>query len=272
MTGILNAFWFLMNVNFLTWFKIKAAVIEEPMVDTAKYLVSSKRRTWLLGAGRTTNYPVVKFEGNFTIEIEELMQDRFKDEPCFLIGTREELMAKLPFLSNQHFDNCKTMDYYRVTKIKSFVDNYLTAMPNAQHAFRHWLQTQVKEGKIIEIDGFRFKDVEVITPRSETTGEWAGHHKHLSIGSHDKNVLAKNCEVSDFLYRYYDSYQKAVKLKLVPNLKDNINEFSKELMRKILLDSMGIRQEQIFIPVMELIRNDDQSVAKLYQSKVVDKL
>jgi len=217
---------------------------EKPMVDTRRYFASSKRRMGLNGYGNYTDLPIMIMSERANIEIEELVKDRYKTEPFTMMGTRDEIMAFAKNINNKAFDEAKDFDYYRKLKITQFVDKFIESTPVMQHVFRHWLQTQVLNGTITSIDGYILADI-----------------KGESYPGIPAKLIAKNCDVSDFLYKYYDSYQLAYKLKLTKEYYYSVEHFAKMLMTNIMQHQMGLSEvnhvSELFFEINGLIRNHD---------------
>ncbi len=217
---------------------------ETPIVDTRRYFASSRRRLGMRGYGRYTDMPIMIMNELYNIEVEDLVKDRLRPEPFFIMGSREEIMEYIKNVSNADFDQAKDFDYYREVKVNQYVDDFIRITPNVQHVFRHWLQTQVNNGVIWGIDGYIFKDI----PTTNMPG----------IASFTK----KNCEVSDFLYKYYDSFQLAHRLKLIEDdYHYNVESFAKELMGNIMKFQMGTSSvdsvDKLFVNINTMLRDHD---------------
>lgn len=200
---------------------------ELPKEDNQRYFVSSKRRLGIHGYGRYTRYPVALMTSMYSIEIEELMGDRFKVEPLFVMGTRSDLMKFVKGLSNKDFDNAKTMEYFRELKIESFIKDFVSSMSSAQHVFRHLLGLAVSNGTIKEFDGYVF----------------SGHNK--------------NCELGDFLYKYYDSFITGYQAGFCERY-NNVEMLARDLVIALMKQTMGLTRELKWVKINTLLRDSNR--------------
>lgn len=197
--------------------------------DYNRYLVTYKFKFTILGKVKFTKFKPILMNDTFTTDIEELLADRVKSgELAFHIDTRNILMENMPTLTNKDFDNHETLCDVRRMKVEAFISEMLSSSTNIIHIFKHWLRDQIDNGKITDIDGYVFVTTDTLT---------------------------KNCESGDFIYKYYDSWQKAANCDLVPFM-DSSRSLAKMLMGKIMSDMWGVKHETIFIPVNALMRDD----------------
>ncbi len=197
--------------------------------DYNRYLVTYKFKFTILGKVKFTKFKPILMNDTFTTDIEELLADRVKSgELAFHIDTRNILMENMPTLTNKDFDNHETLCDVRRMKVEAFISEMLSSSTNIIHIFKHWLRDQIDNGKITDIDGYVFVTTDTLT---------------------------KNCESGDFIYKYYDSWQKAASCDLVPFM-DSSRSLAKMLMGKIMCDMWGVKHETIFIPVNALMRDD----------------
>ena len=216
---------------------------DTPTPDRKHYFVSATRRMGIHGRGLYTSNAVIRMEEVYSIEIEELMRDRHKSEPFYVMGTRAELMTQVKGLTNGDFDNAGTMGHYRIVKLSQLADSTVAAMDYPQTAFRHWLQTQVDLGLITDIDGYVFKQRHPEAP-------------------------PKNCEVGDFLYKYYDSFEAARLLDLHKSYY-GVDALAKYLLGEILKVSFGVIPAFDFETINGTIRDRNITVASNTHSVVL---
>lgn len=240
---LLGYVWIFLNTPIGTiWRKTKLLFTSRKITipnDTRRYFATSRRRMGIHGWGRYTEQPIVVLDGLYNIEVEDLLAERIRKEPFAVMGNRSDIMGYIKGLSNKDFDDAKDMEYYRVAKITSFVDSFIQNTTDCKHVFRQWLTTQVMNGTITHIDGYVFRDLNEAT---------------VSAMGEGSELLQKNCEVQDFLYKYFDSYCIAARSKLVTGY-ESADALAKDLMRKILKNNMGLPQPVIFEPINGLIRH-----------------
>lgn len=189
--------------------------------DSKRYLATAKFSVGLYGFGRYTDEPIVELTELYNIEVQDLLQERLKREPYLIMGSRQEVMDYVKGVSDKDFDTAKTMEFFRVQRIEKYVDAFVNSYANSQHVFRHWLQTQVNNGIISVIDGYVFKEPE---------------HNPFT----NSTLFKKNCEVGDFLYKYFESFRSAARLKIIDGEYYSVEMFSRQLMAKILKYEMGV--------------------------------
>ena len=240
---LLGHVWLFLNTPLgIVGRRIKALFVNKAVKiphDARRYFATSRRCMGLHGWGRYTEQPIVVLDGLYNIEVEDLLADRIRKEPYAIMGSRAEIMGYIKGLSNKSFDEAKDTEYYRVAKINDFVDSFIRTTVDCKHVFRQWLTTQVQAGKITNIDGYIFRDL---------------NEASIALAGHGNELLQKNCDVQDFLYKYFDSYCIAARSKLVTGY-ESADELARDLMSKILKDGMGLPQPVIFEPVNGLIRH-----------------
>lgn len=212
-------------------------ILKEPKVlievsadaDYNRYMVSYREKLTVFGKVKVTKFKPILMNDAFTTDIEELLADRVTAKECaFYIDTRNLLMETMPSLTNSDFDKHITLHDIRRDKVELFIKEMLSSSSNIIHIFKHWLRDQIDNGRITDIDGYVFVNTD---------------------------SLVKNCEPGDFIYKYFDSWQKAASVDLVEPL-SSTRALAKMLMTKIMSDMWGVKHDNIFTPVNTLMRDD----------------
>ncbi len=240
-------------MQITNWFAKEAEVAIE---DDKQYLITVKSRIGIHGWGYYTSNKVLIFETGYNREIENLLRTRRKKEPVPIMGTRDELMRTVKGLTNDMFNSACTMDYFRAEAIRSDIDKYVDGLETAEHHFRNWLQTQVNNGSITEIDGFRFVDKRTIAILPVTIGAAS----RGETGEEVIELLPKNCEVGDFIYRYLHSLRLGAKVKLCEDIY-TVDDLSRRLYKKVMYFTNSIEPDVKFLEINKLIMEQSEDHA-----------
>lgn len=217
------------------WWNSKAEIARR---DNKRYFVSSRKRWGVFGYGRYTDFQPIVMVDEYNVEIEELQQHRIHKEPLFFIGSRSAIMEYVKGMSNSSFDNAISMDEYRAARLTAHIDTLLSNIHNAQSLFRHWLATQVSRGIITCIDGY------VLTGPD------------------------KNCEVGNFIYKYFDSFETAAEVNLHSGYR-SVDHLAKYLLTEIHKADFGLRPPFMFENINERMR-DHTTYSQPILNNIVD--